>query len=398
MVATAAALVLLSAACSAAPDDGLVANAAALGATAGDGGSVGGSGIVATPVSAAAEIPATPPAPGTFRMHVIDVGTGLSVLMQGADFTLLYDAGTNDESAHVPATGTASGNQNRLLAYLYAAVGPSGGPECVPQGDHWTYSPSQGMRTIDHVVLSHAHEDHISMMRDVLHCYAVKNVWEPGANYPSADYQKFSTMVRALPGVAYHTATAPSAAHGFTWTKFAENDVTELGAGALFKVLHADGALYPGDINKNSTVLRFTLGTHSVLLTGDAEGGDRDVPMSTASDIEGALLASHAPELAVDVLQVGHHGSDTSSRSAFVDAVFPGLAPRFALLSAGPHPYSGVVLPDAQIVSEYAGLADRGVTLFQTDIHDASGCPTKDRVGMDNASPAGCDNYLLTFR
>ena len=144
-------------------------------------------------------------------------------------------------------------------------------------------------------------------------------------------------------------------------------------------------------------MLRLTLGAHAVLLTGDAEAGDRAEPTCQAGDIEGALLASHASELAVDVLQVGHHGSETSSRAAFVDAVFPGNAPRFALLSAGPHPYSGIVLPDADIVSEYGALGDRGVTLLRTDTHDAAGCPTKNRVGMDDDSPAGCDNFVVSF-
>ena len=99
-----------------------------------------GAGVTAVPVSASSMVPGAP-APGSYRMQVIDVGTGLSVLVQGADFTLLYDAGSIDDAKHV---GTSSaGNQNRLLAYLYAAVGPSGGPECVPQGDAWTYNPAQ---------------------------------------------------------------------------------------------------------------------------------------------------------------------------------------------------------------------------------------------------------------
>ena len=137
-----------------------------------------------------------------------------------------------------------------------------------------------------------------------------------------------------------------------------------------------------------------------MLLTGDAEAGARAEPTCHAGDIEGMLLAEHASELAVDVLQVGHHGSETSSRNDFVSAVFPPAknAVRYALISAGPHPYSGVVLPDAAVVSEYAGLGPRGVTLLRTDAHDAAGCPTKDRVGVDDDSPAGCDNFVLDLR
>lgn len=36
----------------------------------------------------------------TFTIDVFDVGTGLSVLTRGPDFSLLYDAGSNDDLAN----------------------------------------------------------------------------------------------------------------------------------------------------------------------------------------------------------------------------------------------------------------------------------------------------------
>ena len=67
-------------------------------------------------VTSLAEVPRDPPAPGTYRIHLIDVGTGLSVLVHGSDFALLYDAGTNDRQE----------KQSRVVEYLRAALGPSG--------------------------------------------------------------------------------------------------------------------------------------------------------------------------------------------------------------------------------------------------------------------------------
>jgi beta-lactamase superfamily II metal-dependent hydrolase len=32
-------------------------------------------------------------------MDVVDVGTGLAILVRGADFTLVYDLGSNDDLA-----------------------------------------------------------------------------------------------------------------------------------------------------------------------------------------------------------------------------------------------------------------------------------------------------------
>src|SRR5690349_7456331 len=63
-------------------------------------------------VMTAEDIPHDAPAAGTWRVHMLDVGTGLSILIQGADFTLLFDAGTNDKGER-PA---------RILDYLAAAV------------------------------------------------------------------------------------------------------------------------------------------------------------------------------------------------------------------------------------------------------------------------------------
>ena len=43
-------------------------------------------------------VPTGKPAPGTWRVHMIDVGTGLAILVQGADFTMLFDGGSTDDS------------------------------------------------------------------------------------------------------------------------------------------------------------------------------------------------------------------------------------------------------------------------------------------------------------
>ena len=49
-------------------------------------------------------------AQGPYRVHVIDVATGLAIFVEGPGFTLLYDAGSNDDSR--------GGANNRVVAYL----------------------------------------------------------------------------------------------------------------------------------------------------------------------------------------------------------------------------------------------------------------------------------------
>ena len=59
---------------------------------------------------------------------------------------------------------------------------------------------------------------------------------------------------------------------------------------------------------------------------------------------------------------VGHHGSETSSRQAFLNAVG---ASTF-IVSSGPTKYGSVTLPDAVVISE---LESRG-QVFRTDTND----------------------------
>ena len=86
-------------------------------------------------------------------------------------------------------------------------------------------------------------------------------------------------------------------------------------------ILHAAGGRHSSP-NENSLVVRLDLGTTRVLLMGDAEAGGRQSPaaLPSPSSIEGVLPCC-ASELAAQVLVVGHHGSRTSSRRAFLDAV-----------------------------------------------------------------------------
>ena len=307
-------------------------------------------------VSAASDLSATAPVSGNHRVHMVDVGTGLSILVQGHDFTMLYDGGSNDDSRGIPSGAGTAGNKSRLLAYLFATVGPSGGPECIPQGDDWKAGSTFPERTIDHLVLSHAHRDHISMLGDVLHCYAVKNVWEPGAVYDQVGYTEFVAAVFAEPGVHYHTAAAPPAKlprtwlgaavpTSFKWSQFAENDQVTLGKSARFKVLHVDPDATLAQANNSSVVLKVTLRKKTLLLMGDAQGGVRESPDSTVNSVEKEILAAHGDELDADLFQIGHHGSATSSRHELMNAVFPEATsrasrPRWAMLSVGPTPYA----------------------------------------------------------
>jgi competence protein ComEC len=344
----------------------------------------------AAPQAAPAAAPAAaagPPPAGTYVVHAIDVGTGLSVFVEGHDFTLLYDAGSNDDSAR-------GKDKDRVLAYL-AKVRPD-------------------MTVIDHLILSHPHKDHVEMMDDVLEAYQVRNVWDSGALNDTCGYRALLEAIIDEPGIAYHNSIGSGGTHDVkvkdagtchgrkrpatTLRVPRSTQITNapvpLGAGATMTILLADGTVKMprGNFNEASVVTRLLLGTRSVLLPGDSEAGGRKAPSEVpkANSAEAKLLACCALQLRSDILVASHHGSRTSSRSTFLDAVG---ASQY-VVSVGPKAYSGTVLPDDDVIDEY----NRRGQLWTTALNDKT-CPTNTRkIGPDNdGRPGGCDNIRIVI-
>lgn len=321
------------------------------------------------------------PAPGTYRIHSIDVGTGLAILVEGADFTLLYDAGSNDD--------TAREQRNRVTAYL-RAVRPD-------------------LRRIDHLILSHPHKDHSELMPDVVEAYEVLHIWDSGSVNPICSYRALLEDVAAESGSTYHHATGRSGPHRVSFPAktcygrpLLETVVTidraepiaigqtfRIGDGAGLTVLHTDGTR-TNQYNEASVVVRLDLGRRRLLLPGDAEAGGRRPPTDppNPSSPEGELIACCADALRADILVAGHHGSKTSSRTAFLDAI----GASHYIVSAGPTRYATVTLPDREVVEQ---LARRG-TVWRTDLDDPACKVSTVKIGPDNDDkPGGCDNIRL---
>ncbi|HZF94610.1 MAG TPA: MBL fold metallo-hydrolase [Allosphingosinicella sp.] len=335
---------------------------------------------VATPAAPAAAGPQ--PAAGEYVVHAIDVGTGLAIFVEGSDFTLLYDAGSNDDDAR--------GANNRVVAYL-RAVRPD-------------------LRAIDHVVLSHPHKDHSELMPDVIEQFAVANLWDSGAVNPICSYRNLLTAAAAR-GVAYHNGIATGGMHSNAFEaqrcygrpvpagtvevpradKAQRGRTILLGDRASLTFLHADGSRQ-SSFNANSMVARLTLGTRVLLLPGDAEAGPRVAPSTppTERSVEGQLLRCCGALLRADILVAGHHGSTTSSRAAFLDAV----GAMHYIVSSGPTRYGTVTLPDAPVIGEFT----RRGTVWRTDVDDAACAANPAKIGRDaDGKPGGCDNIRIAI-
>lgn len=118
---------------------------------------------------------------------------------------------------------------------------------------------------------------------------------------------------------------------------------------AHFSILDA-GMGEKGSSNNKSIVIAGKAGGLRWLFTGDLE-------------IEGeANLLQRYPNLEIDVLKAGHHGSKTSTSPEFLDRI----QPRIALISAGRNNRYGH--PHPSVLKE---LTERSIQVYRTDKHGA---------------------------
>jgi competence protein ComEC len=214
---------------------------------------------------------------GRLRITMLDIGQGDAILVRApSGATMLVDGGPDPDLA-----------MQRL-------------GESLP---FW-------QRQIDVVLLTHPHEDHVAGLVPVLDRFRVGLVLDSGRAYENPTYPRFLEAAAAEQDAGVVLARAGQA--------YALDASTRV---AILFPTDADAAapLPDGDINNASVVALLENDGFRALLTGDAE-----------APIERLLLARGVLPR-VDVLKVGHHGSDSSTLPEFVAA----LRPRFALVSTG---------------------------------------------------------------
>lgn len=158
-------------------------------------------------------------------------------------------------------------------------------------------------RTIDLVVLSHAHLDHLFSLPEVLRRYEVKAVLITAVDDDLAQYQEMLTLIKEkkIPVLIADP----------------HKDL-DLGDGMRIDVLWPKpvyaGVEDPSGGNNSSIIFKLIYGEDSMLFTGDMEEPE-----------EAELLAS-GTNIEADILKVAHHGSKTSSSTGFLLEVDPDLA------------------------------------------------------------------------
>lgn len=200
-----------------------------------------------------------PPAQGSVRLIVFDVGQGLSVAAQTRHHALLYDTG--------PDFSDGADSGNRILVPSLRALGIS---------------------KLDGLILTHDDTDHTGGAVSVMQAMPIG--WML-SSLPDAH----PLLQRAV----YNRHCADGQA--WQWD------------GVDFEILHPDADSYGNTTirdNNRGCVLRISSGDQHILLTADIE-----------KETEQRLLREHRDKLPASLLIVPHHGSKTSSTDDFVVAV-----------------------------------------------------------------------------
>lgn len=181
---------------------------------------------------------------------------------------------------------------------------------------------------IDYVVATHPHDDHIGGMAEVLEAFPVEKMYMPNTVHTSYSFEHLLNVIEE---------------------KDIDLNVAKTGTSILNSGPIDIDILSPvqeeySEMNNYSAVVRIIYGESSFLFTGDAE-----------KIVESEILNS---EIDVDVLKVGHHGSNSSSSEAFIEAT----TPQIAVISCGQDNMYGH--PDYEVLSI---LDENNVKVYRTD-------------------------------
>lgn len=215
------------------------------------------------PLEPSTDVPSlgqTPTQNNNLTVHFIDVAQGDSIIVQYAGKTMLIDAGEKNMGSKVSA-----------------------------------YLKEQKISSLDYVVATHPHADHIGGLLTVLNDYPVGQFIDSGVPHTSKTYEDMLTLIDSK-DISFHVAE--------------RGETIDFASGIEIQVLNP-GKEQSDEINEHSVVLKVTDNKVSFQLMGDA-GLESE-----------ASITNEGYDVNADILKVGHHGSTSASGQSFIKAVSP---------------------------------------------------------------------------
>ncbi len=181
---------------------------------------------------------------------------------------------------------------------------------------------------LDLVIATHAHDDHIGGLPEILDAFSVGRIIDNGRHSELESYLNYRMALekKARTGTAYQTA---------------KNEIFDLGGGASLHLIEMERK--PQDPNETSIVCLLSCGGTRLLLMSDLD-----------TVVERSNLERFTD---VDILKVGHHGSRTATSDEFLEIVHP----EAAVITAGKNNRFG--LPSREVIRK---LMEEGVQVYGT--------------------------------
>lgn len=194
---------------------------------------------------------------------------------------------------------------------------------------------AKGYRRVDTIIVTHPDLDHYGGLRAVVESVEVGEVLSSGLRSESRSYQAWREAIDR---------------HGIAYRAVAKGDTLAALGGVRGLFLHPDSLFLSGpartNANEASVVLRLSFGAFSMLLTGDIEDKGEAATVRRPSSLKSTVLKSP------------HHGSNSSSGTAFLNAVDP----EAVAVSAGR--FNNFGHPSPEVIERYRR---REAEVFRTD-------------------------------